>query len=68
MKRPFLPLCHLSSGTCGILKKQKNKKIYLKFFHLYNSFGRKRVFSTFLQHKIVSAALKILMNTENVRQ
>ena len=44
-----------------------------KFFGKQNSeknvfLGKKRVFLTFFQHQIISAALKILMNTENVRQ
>ena len=40
----FFWLCHLSSGTCGLLKKTKNKKILLKFFHLFHLFGKKRYF------------------------
>ena len=47
-KYHFFWLCYLSSGTCGLLKKTKNKKIHLKFFHLFHFLGKKKViFSIF---------------------
>ena len=56
----------MSSGTCGLLKKTKNKKIHLKFFHLYHFLGQKRVFLALFEHEIAYTALKISKNTVNV--
>ena len=64
----FFWLCHLSSGTCGLPKKTKNKKILLKFFHLYHFLGKKRAFLALFKQKIIHTVLKILENTGTVWQ
>ena len=52
----------------GYQKKTKNKKILLKFFHLYHFLGKKRAFLALFKRKIVYTALKILENLGTVWQ
>ena len=55
-KIPFFLTVLFVFRNMWVTKKAKNKKIHLKFFHLFHFLGKKKVFSAIFKHKIFHAA------------